>query len=105
MRRAAAVYKVPEATLRDRIAGKPARIDCQSNSKKFTKLEEEVVVGHVLDLALRGFPASLEYVRYMAGELSARGGDPVCLFFCCITLCSGPVGPYSARYLDVLYSS
>ncbi|USP74612.1 hypothetical protein yc1106_01886 [Curvularia clavata] len=42
-RRAAAVYNVAETTLRRRRAGKLARRDCQPNSKKLTKLEEEVI--------------------------------------------------------------
>ncbi|KAJ8118301.1 hypothetical protein OPT61_g682 [Boeremia exigua] len=40
-RRAAALYDVPESTLRDRRASQPARRDCQPNSKKLTLREEE----------------------------------------------------------------
>ncbi|USP74643.1 hypothetical protein yc1106_01917 [Curvularia clavata] len=38
------VYNVAETTLRRRRAGKLARRDCQPNSKKLTKLEEEVII-------------------------------------------------------------
>ena len=48
--RAVQTYNVPRTTLRDRRAGKPARRDCQPNSKKLTKLEEEVIVEYILDL-------------------------------------------------------
>ena len=49
-RRAAAIFNVPETMLRDRRAGKPARRDCQPNSKKLTQLEDEVIVRDILDL-------------------------------------------------------
>jgi hypothetical protein len=49
-RRAATIFNVPETTLRDRRAGKPARRDCQPNSKKLTQLEEEVIVHYILNL-------------------------------------------------------
>ena len=76
--RAAATFNVPETTLRRRRDGVNARGDCEPNRKKLTKLEEEMVVGHVLDIASRGFPASLKYVRYMANKLlSIRGEEPV----------------------------
>jgi transposase len=35
-RSAAAIYRVSERTIRRRRAGKPARRDCQPNSKKLT---------------------------------------------------------------------
>jgi hypothetical protein len=49
-RLAATVYNVAETTLRRRRAGVPARRDCQPNSKKLTQLEEEVIIGYILDL-------------------------------------------------------
>ena len=58
-RRAAAIFNVPEATLRDRRAGKPTRRDCEPNLKKLTKLKEEVIVRHILDLDTRGFAPTL----------------------------------------------
>ena len=78
VKRAAATFGVPETTLRDRIAGKPARIDCRPNLKKLTELKEEVVIGYILNLILRGFPPSLNYVCNIANRLlSARGAEPI----------------------------
>ena len=65
-------------TLRDRRAGKPARRDCQPNSKKLTELEEEVIVRYILDLDTRGFAPTYAAVRDMADKLlAARGGGHV----------------------------
>jgi hypothetical protein len=57
-RSAAAIYSVSERTIRRRRAGKPARRDCQPNSKTLTQLEEEVIISHIpnyinVDLCLR----------------------------------------------------
>ena len=71
---AAATYNVPESTLRNRLAGKPARRDCQPNSKKLTRLEEEVIVKHILDLDSRGFPPTHDAVRHIANKLLAERG-------------------------------
>ena len=77
-RSAAAIYSVAETTLRCRRAGRPARRDCQPNSKKLTQLEEEVIVKHILDLDLRGFAPTYAAVRDMANRLlAARGADQV----------------------------
>jgi hypothetical protein len=73
-RRAAVTSNVPESTLRDRRAHKPARRDCQPNSKKLTKLEEKVIVGHILDLDQRGFAPTYAAVRDMADKLLAARG-------------------------------
>ena len=65
-------------TIRHRRAGIPARRDCQPNSKKLTKLEEEVIVDHILDLDLRGFAPTYAAVRDMADKLlAARGAGQV----------------------------
>ena len=48
--RAAAVYNIPETTLRHRRAGIAARRDCPPNSKKLTQREEDVIVQYILDL-------------------------------------------------------
>jgi hypothetical protein len=58
-------------TMRDRRAGRPARRDCQPNSKKLTQLEEEVVVKYIPDLDLRGFAPTYAAVRDMANSLLA----------------------------------
>jgi hypothetical protein len=73
-RRAAATYSVPETTLRRRRAGIAARRDCEPKSKKLTKLEEEVVIRHILDIDARGFAPSLGDVRDMADKLLAERG-------------------------------
>jgi hypothetical protein len=68
---AASAYNVPKSTLNDRRAGKPARRDCQPNSKKLTQREEEVIVRHILDLDRRGFAPTYTAVRDMADKLLA----------------------------------
>jgi hypothetical protein len=74
VREAVRAYSVPRSTLRDRRAGKPARRDCQPNSKKLTKLEEEVITEHILDLDSRGFAPTLGAVRDMANKLLTERG-------------------------------
>jgi hypothetical protein len=75
---AAAIYNVPRRTLVDRRAGKRARRDCEPNSKRLTKLEEEVVLSSILNAGLRGVPPTKALVRDMADRLlRERGGKPV----------------------------
>ena len=50
IRRAAAIYNIPQSTLRDRRAGKPSRRDCTPNSMKLLTTEEQSIVDHILDL-------------------------------------------------------
>jgi hypothetical protein len=77
-RRAAATFEVSRATLHRRRNGKPARRDCQPNSKKLTQQEEEVIVKYILDLDLRGYSPTYAAVRDMANKLLlARSGCPV----------------------------
>lgn len=73
-RRAATTYSVPETTLRRRRAGIAVRRDCEPKSKKLTKLEEEVIVKHILDLDSRGFAPTLGAVRDMANKLLTERG-------------------------------
>ena len=73
-RRAATIFDIPKSTLIDRRAGKPARRDCQPNSKKLIKLEEEVIVRYILDLDKRGFVPTYAAVRDMANKLLAAHG-------------------------------
>jgi hypothetical protein len=70
-RAAARAFNVPRMTLRDRRAGRPARHECQPNSKKLTQLEEEVIVRHILDLDQRGFGPTYTAARDMANKLLA----------------------------------
>ena len=69
LRRAAMIYKVSHATLYRRRAGTLSRIDCTPNSRKLDKIEEEVIVRHILDLAERGFPPRLAAVADIANSL------------------------------------
>ena len=71
-RRATAIFNVPKATLRDRRARKPTRRNCKPNLKKLTKLEEEVIIRHILDLDTRGFAPTLGAVQDMADKLLAK---------------------------------
>jgi hypothetical protein len=78
VRAAARTFSVPRTTLRERRAGKPARRDCQPNSRKLTQVEEEVIVSYILDLDQRGFAPTYAAVRDMADKLlAARGGGHV----------------------------
>ena len=77
-RRAAEVYSIPRTTIQDRRAGRRARRDCEPNSKRLTKLEEEVVLDNILNASLRGVPLTKALVRDMADRLlRERGGKPV----------------------------
>jgi hypothetical protein len=77
-RRAADTFRVSRATLHRRRAGTPARRDYQPNSKKLTKLEEQVITNYILDLDLRGFAPTYEDVRDIANKLlAARGATQV----------------------------
>ena len=78
VRQAAATYNVTESTLRNRLAGMPARRDCPPKSRKLTNPEEEVIIRYILDLDSRGFPPSFYAVRVMANKLLAeRGAEQV----------------------------
>jgi hypothetical protein len=69
VRRAVAVYRVPRSTLQDRHAGTRPRRDCEPNTKRLTKLEEEAIVQRVIEESLRGIPPSKTHVRDMADRL------------------------------------
>src|SRR3954469_8434370 len=68
-KRAAAIYKVPRTTLHARRAGRPSRRDCEPNSKRLTKLEEDSIVRYILDLDSRGIGATRAMVQDMASSL------------------------------------
>jgi hypothetical protein len=77
-KRAAATYNVPRRTLVDRRAGRRSRGDCEPNSKRLTKLEEEAIIQRILNESLRGVPSSKANVRDMADRLlRERGGKPI----------------------------
>ena len=74
MRRAAATFNVPKTTLRRRRNRIPLQRDCEPNLKKLTKLEEEVIIRHILDINLQGFAPSLDAVQDIANKLLAARG-------------------------------
>jgi hypothetical protein len=77
-KRAAASYNVPRTTLRRRRAGTQSRRDCQPNSKKLTKIEEDVIVERILDRDSRGWAFTKKGIEEMANTLLAeRGGGVV----------------------------
>ena len=77
-RRAAAVYKVPESTLRRQRAKPASQRVIHPNACKLTKQEEEVLVQYIRKLDARGFAPTLAYVREMADQLlAARSGGKV----------------------------
>ena len=50
------------------------RRNCELNLKKLTKLEEEAITRHILNLDTRGFAPSLGAVRDIANKLLAERG-------------------------------
>ena len=74
-RSAAKLYKVPYATLSDRMAGRASRCELKANCHKLTKVEEEVIIQYILDLDTRGFAPRLGGVEDMANYIleSHRG--------------------------------
>ena len=77
-RRAAAIYNIPRRTLQRRDAGCRNRRDCEANSKRLNKLEEEAIVTRILEESARGFAPTKADVRAMADSLlHARDGKPV----------------------------
>ena len=75
IRNAARTYEISNTTLKQRLNGISSRRDCEPNSKKLTKLEEETIVRHILDLDSRGFPPKLSAVADMANKLLANRGN------------------------------
>jgi DNA-binding transcriptional regulator YiaG len=71
-RRAAAVYRVSQATLSKRRAGQPSRADSLANSRNLDNNEEQVIVEHILELVARGFPPRLTAMADMADSLRAE---------------------------------
>jgi hypothetical protein len=54
------------------------RRDCEANSKRLTKLEEEAIVQRVLEQSEQGLAPSRSIVREMADRLlRSRGSNPV----------------------------
>ena len=68
---AAQTFNVSRDTLHRRLAGKPARRDCQPNSKKLTMLEEEFIATYILKLDTRAFSRAYAALCDMADRLLA----------------------------------
>jgi hypothetical protein len=71
-RRAAAIYRVPQSTLSDQLAGTTFRRNYAPNSMKLLKTEEGVVAQHVFNLDVRGYPPRLAALKGMADSLLAE---------------------------------
>jgi hypothetical protein len=78
LRRAAAVYNVPETTLRRQRAKPASNHNTHHNGSKLQRHEEEATIQSIKKLNARGFAPTLSYVREMANQLLAvRGGSQV----------------------------
>jgi hypothetical protein len=69
IKRAVALFAVPESTLRDRLHGVKSRSETRANSHKLTEFEEELLLKRLLDADMRGFPIRPEFLRGMAQVL------------------------------------
>lgn len=69
IKRAVLTFNIPRSTLRDQRARITVQCNCVPNLKKLTKLEEEVIVRHILDLDLWGFAPTLNTVKDIADKL------------------------------------
>ena len=69
---------MPQRTLSHRRARKRSRRDCEANSKRLNKLEEEAIVKRVFEESARGFAPTKLNVRAMADKLlEERAGNPI----------------------------
>jgi hypothetical protein len=75
-RPAAKIYRVPQSTISDRLAGASPRRNCKSNSIKLTNTEELVIFQHILKLDEQGYPPWLTDVEDMANSLLAERNQP-----------------------------
>ncbi|KFZ19758.1 hypothetical protein V501_00528 [Pseudogymnoascus sp. VKM F-4519 (FW-2642)] len=75
-RAAGKIYSVNHEKLCCRKLGIPSRRDIPANSQKLTDLEELVIVQHILDLAIKGFPPRMSVVEDMANRLLATRDAP-----------------------------
>ena len=71
-RKAAAIYNVPEATLRYRMNGRASKLESRPAAHRLTITEEEAVIQYILDLDTRGFAPRHAGVEDMANLLLAR---------------------------------
>jgi hypothetical protein len=73
-RRAAAVYNVPETTLRRQRAKPASERVTYPNSSRLQRHEEDTIVQYIRKLDERGFAPTLSYVQEMANQLLAAHG-------------------------------
>jgi hypothetical protein len=71
-RKAAAIYSVPEATLRHRMKGRTPKPESRPAAHRLTITEEEALVQYILDLDVRGFAPQYAGVEDMANLLLAQ---------------------------------
>lgn len=77
LRKAAATYGAPRATVTTRYHGTPERRDSRPASCKLTSTEEEVIIQRILDLDSQGFPPRLSAVREIANLVLVSRGMPL----------------------------
>jgi hypothetical protein len=71
-RAAGRIYNVDHEKLSRRRRGMQSGRDIPANSRKLTKLEESVIVQHILDLNSKGYPPRLSGVEDMTNRLLAE---------------------------------
>ena len=69
VRRTAAIYNVSEMTLQRRRDGILSRRDCVASNMLLAVNEEKVLVNHILEFAVRGYPPRLRDVEDIANSL------------------------------------
>lgn len=69
IRKTAKIFQVCPATLHNRMNGKRARQDTRSNNCRLSKLEEQTIIRHILDLDARGFSPRIVHVEDMANTI------------------------------------
>jgi hypothetical protein len=79
IRRAAATFDVPYATLRGRVAGRVPRQQSQISSRKLRQTEEDALGQWIKSLDDRGMPPTIGYIRQMADLLLRERGSVVLL--------------------------
>jgi hypothetical protein len=77
-KRAAAIHGVSRTTVQDQRARRRPQRDCEPNSKRLTKLEEEAIIQRVLKESLRRIPPLKAHVQDMVDRLlRERSGKPI----------------------------
>ena len=72
------MYNIPKSTLHAQHARRCNQRDSKLNLKRMTKLEEEVIVKHILDKILCRLATLKEIVQDIVNKLLVeRGGAPV----------------------------